>query len=153
MAEKVKLSKDGLTIDFTQSDNIPTSMKKFRHSNDIIGFYRFIYENDLQKEAYQILERIVNVRKVAKKALKQEAAQTKKIEQAIIKEQAALALEASKPKTAAKAVAKPVPKNVVVKPVLKPAAKAATKPALKAVTKINLKSPSKGKPITKTKKK
>ena len=47
MAEKVKLSKDGSSIDFVQSDNIPTSVKKFRQSPEIEGFYRFIYENDL----------------------------------------------------------------------------------------------------------
>ncbi len=87
MAEKVKLSKDGHSIDFVQTDNIPTSMKKFRQSPEIEGFYRFIFENDLQKEAFEILERIVNQRKVAKKALKQEAAITKKLEQTQAKEQ------------------------------------------------------------------
>lgn len=99
MAEKVKLSKDGNSIDFVQTDNIPTSMKKFRQSPEIEGFYRFIYENDLQKEAYEILERIVGQRKIAKKALKQEAAQTKKMEQAQVKEKAT-ALAAATPKPA-----------------------------------------------------
>ena len=50
MAEKVKLSKDGSSIDFVQSESIPTSVKKFRQSPEIEGFYRFIFENDLQKE-------------------------------------------------------------------------------------------------------
>ena len=49
MAEKVKLSKDGNSIDFVQSESIPTSVKKFRQSPEIEGFYRFIFENDLQK--------------------------------------------------------------------------------------------------------
>ncbi|MEK6773770.1 MAG: hypothetical protein AABY64_07510, partial [Bdellovibrionota bacterium] len=62
MPEKVKLSKDGSTIDFVVSENIPTSLKKFRQSPDIEGFYRFIYENDLQKEVYDILDRIITVR-------------------------------------------------------------------------------------------
>lgn len=68
MAEKVKLSKDGSSIDFVQSDSLPTSIKKFRQSPEIEGFYRFIYENDLQKEAFDILERIVKDRKAQKKA-------------------------------------------------------------------------------------
>lgn len=67
MAEKVKLSKDGSSIDFVQSDSIPTSPQKFRQSPEIEGFYRFTYENDLQKEAYEIMDRIINARK-AKKA-------------------------------------------------------------------------------------
>ena len=66
MAEKVKLSEDGSSIDFVASDSLPTSMKKFRQSPEIEGFYRFVYENDLQREAYDILELIVERRKTAK---------------------------------------------------------------------------------------
>jgi hypothetical protein len=66
MAEKVKLSKDGSSIDFVQSETIPTSVKKFRQSPEIEGFYRFIFENDLQKEALEILERIIAERKAKK---------------------------------------------------------------------------------------
>lgn len=66
MSDKVKLSKDGSSIDFVQSESIPTSVKKFRQSPEIEGFYRFIYENDLQKEAYEILDRIINARKQKK---------------------------------------------------------------------------------------
>lgn len=72
MAEKVKLSKDGASIDFVQSDGIPTSLKKFRHSPEIEGFYRFIFENDLQKEAYEIMNRIVTDRKTKKALAKKE---------------------------------------------------------------------------------
>ncbi len=68
MSEKVKLSKDGSSIDFVQSESLPTSLKKFRQSPEIEGFYRFIYENDLQKEAYDILDRIIKDRKAQKKA-------------------------------------------------------------------------------------
>ena len=64
MAEKVKLSEDGSSIDFVTSDSLPTSIKKFRQSPEIEGFYRFVYENDLQREAFDILERIVQKRKV-----------------------------------------------------------------------------------------
>ena len=66
MSEKVKLSKDGSSIDFVQSEGVPTSVKKFRQSPEIEGFYRFIYENDLQKEAFEILDRIVSSRKQKK---------------------------------------------------------------------------------------
>ena len=66
MAEKVKLSEDGSSIDFVQSDSLPTSIKKFRQSPEIEGFYRFVYENDLQREAFEILEQIVQRRKAAK---------------------------------------------------------------------------------------
>ena len=63
MAEKVKLSEDGSSIDFVQSDSLPTSIKKFRQSPEIEGFYRFVYENDLQHEAFDILEKIIQRRK------------------------------------------------------------------------------------------
>jgi hypothetical protein len=62
-SEKVKLSKDGSSIDFVQSDNLPTSTKKFRQSPEIEGFYRFIYENDLRAEAVDILDMIIQRRK------------------------------------------------------------------------------------------
>ena len=77
MADKVKLSKDGSSIDFVQSDNIPTSLKKFRQSPEIDGFYRFVYENDLQKEAYEIMDRIIQARKMKKAGAKKEAAAAK----------------------------------------------------------------------------
>ncbi len=70
MAEKVKLSEDGSSIDFVQSDNLPASTKKFRQSPEIEGFYRFIFENDLQREAHDILERIIFRRKQEKLKLK-----------------------------------------------------------------------------------
>lgn len=77
MADKVKLSKDGSSIDFVQSDNVPTSLKKFRQSPEIEGFYRFVYENDLQKEAYEIMDRIIQTRKMKKAGAKKEAAAAK----------------------------------------------------------------------------
>ena len=82
MADKVKLSKDGSSIDFVQSDNIPTSLKKFRQSPEIEGFYRFVYENDLQKEAYEIMDRIIQTRKMKKAGAKKEAAAAAKEEAA-----------------------------------------------------------------------
>lgn len=82
MADKVKLSKDGSSIDFVQSDSLPTSLKKFRQSPEIEGFYRFIFENDLQKEAFEILDRIIHHRKVKKAGAKKEAALAAKEEKA-----------------------------------------------------------------------
>jgi hypothetical protein len=66
MGEKVKLSEDGSSIDFVQSDSLPASMKKFRQSPEIEGFYRFIFENDLQTEAHGILDAIIERRKAAR---------------------------------------------------------------------------------------
>ncbi len=78
MAEKVKLSEDGSSIDFVQSDSLPTSTKKFRQSPEIEGFYRFVYENDLQSEAYDILDQIIQRRKSLRaKAKPVKAAKTK----------------------------------------------------------------------------
>ena len=83
MAEtKVKLSKDGSSIDFVQSDSLPTSLKKFRQSPEIEGFYRFIFENDLQKEAFDILDKIIFQRKAKKAGAKKEAAAAAKEEKA-----------------------------------------------------------------------
>ncbi|MGE0529328.1 MAG: hypothetical protein AB7G93_21035 [Bdellovibrionales bacterium] len=70
MAEKVKLSEDGSSIDFVQSDSLPSSIKKFRQSPEIEGFYRFIYENDLQREGFEILEKIIQRRKALRQKTK-----------------------------------------------------------------------------------
>lgn len=78
MAEKVKLSEDGSSIDFVQSDSLPSSLKKFRQSPEIEGFYRFVYENDLQSEAFDILDQIVERRKAARGSSKASAAAAKK---------------------------------------------------------------------------
>jgi hypothetical protein len=75
MAEKVKLSKDGNSIDFVQGESVPTSLKKFRQSPEIEGFYRFIFENDLQKETFDILDRLVNQRRLKKQTAKKELQQ------------------------------------------------------------------------------
>lgn len=76
--EKVKLSKDGSSIDFVQSDNLPTSTKKFRQSPEIEGFYRFIYENDLRAEATEILDGIIMRRKLERDDAGKTAKKTKK---------------------------------------------------------------------------
>lgn len=142
MADKVKLSKDGSSIDFVQSDSIPTSVKKFRQSPEIEGFYRFIFENDLQKEAYEILERIVNARKSKKKSEKVEAAATalaaKKAEaapkvEAIKKAPAAVSKKAepTKKATPAKVAAPAKAKKAAAPKAVKKSAPAKKKPAKK----------------------
>jgi len=133
MSEKVKLSKDGSSIDFVQSDNLPTSLKKFRQSPEIEGFYRFIFENDLQKEAYEILDRIIMARK-AKKAAEKAATRARDKEAAKAAKAEAKALEAAAAAKAAKTPTKAAPKMTAKAPVkaAKPLAKKATKPAAKA---------------------
>ena len=154
MAEKVKLSKDGASIDFVQSDSLPTSVKKFRQSPEIEGFYRFIFENDLQKEAYDILNRIIEERKLKKALLKKEAKEAAKLEKALqqqaMKKAKATKIEvklttSTKVKIEDKKVlskAKPAPvKAKAAKPVAKAKAKPATKtkPAAKAKAKAKTK--------------
>lgn len=77
MASKVKLSDDGSSIDFVQSDSLPSSTKKFRQSPEIEGFYRFVFENDLQAEAFDILEQIIEKRKADRNAAKKVAKKKK----------------------------------------------------------------------------
>jgi len=48
----------------------PSSLKKFRQSPEIEGFYRFIYENDLRVEAFEIIDRISEERKASAKKKK-----------------------------------------------------------------------------------
>lgn len=139
MAEKVKLSKDGSSIDFVQSESIPTSLKKFRQSPEIEGFYRFIFENDLQKEAYDIMNRIINERKAKKSELKKEAAIAKK-------EAAKAEAQANKPATKADSkkvsqlTTKPTPS---VKAEVKKATPAKTAPKAAAKSKPAAKAPAK----------
>ena len=65
--EKVRISKDGASIDFVQSETL-ANPKKFRSSVEVESFYRFIFDNDLRKEALEIIERLAAGRKVAKSA-------------------------------------------------------------------------------------
>ena len=60
-AKKVKVNSEG-NIDFTIGE-VPSSLKKFRQSPEIEGFYRFLYENELRVEALEIIDKILVVRK------------------------------------------------------------------------------------------
>ncbi|MBK7845330.1 MAG: hypothetical protein IPJ71_16885 [Bdellovibrionales bacterium] len=59
MAVRVKLADDGSSIDFSNFRYTSSSLKKFRRSPEIEGFYRFIYENDLRIETGDVLDRII----------------------------------------------------------------------------------------------
>ncbi|MFZ3230809.1 MAG: hypothetical protein WA160_11440 [Pseudobdellovibrio sp.] len=115
MANTVKLSKDGNSIDFVVSENIPASVKKFRHSPEIKGLYTFIFENDLQKEAFAILEGIVAVRKAKKLKEKQDAMPAKKIEAAKVITKKAEPIVQAKPSAKPAIAAKPIAKVEVAK--------------------------------------
>jgi len=67
---KVKLAEDGSTIDFQASDTLPSSLKKFRRSPEVEGFYRFVYENDLRFEASEIIDQLILRRRKEKKMRK-----------------------------------------------------------------------------------
>jgi hypothetical protein len=138
MAEKVKLSKDGASIDFVQSDSLPTSVKKFRQSPEIEGFYRFIFENDLQKEAYDILNRIIEDRKMKKAMMKKEAKEAAKLEKAIAHQ----AQKKTKPAKIEVKMATPAPFKLKL---------ADKKPAPKAKTPVAVKAKPTAKPASKTK--
>lgn len=75
---KVELSKDGSSIDFVASDNLPTSTKKFRQSPEIEGFYRFIFENDLRAEGFEVLNTIIARRKAERDEATKAARKSKK---------------------------------------------------------------------------
>lgn len=68
--DKVTISKDGKSIAFVASEQIPASPKKFRQSPEIEGFYRFVYENDIRKEALDVIEKLLSSRKAQKQAEK-----------------------------------------------------------------------------------
>lgn len=77
-SEKVKLSKDGSSIDFVAGESLPASTKKFRQSPEIEGFYRFIYENDLRQEAVGVLDVILGRRRDERDAAAGTVRKTKK---------------------------------------------------------------------------
>lgn len=144
--EKVKISKDGSAIDFVQSQKVPVSPKKFRQGPELEGFYRFLFENDLRKEALQVIDRIYLARKSLKmkkplEALKKakEAAQ-EALKSAIVSKAAApKKVEAKAVKATAKAAA---PKAKEVKKAAAPKAAAKASKA-KAPAKAKKAAPAK----------
>ena len=134
--EKVKISKDGSAIDFVQSDKVPVSPKKFRQGPELEGFYRFIMDNDLRREALQVIDRIYLARKAIKMKKPLEALKKAKdaardaLNSAIV-----AAPKKADVKVAAKKEAKAVAKKAKAKPTKKAAPKAAAKKAKKAAPK------------------
>lgn len=144
MENKVKISKDGSSIDFAQSDKVPVSPKKFRQGPELEGFYRFIFENDLRKEALQVIDRIYLSRKAMKMKKPLEALKKAKdaAQQALKTAVLATSTKAAKAtkveaapkvsKVAAKVAAKPAKAAAPVKAAAKAKATSAAKPAAKA---------------------
>ncbi|MEQ1878407.1 MAG: hypothetical protein ABL958_17320 [Bdellovibrionia bacterium] len=66
--EKVKMSKDGKSIAYVAQEQLPASPKKFRQSPELEGFYRFLHENDLRKEALEVIDRLNFDRKAKRSA-------------------------------------------------------------------------------------
>ncbi len=151
--EKVKISKDGSSIDFAQSDKLPVSPKKFRQGAELEGFYRFIFENDLRKEALNVIDRIFLARKVSKlkkpletlkknmiqaqEAVSKAATQVEKVAKQKVAEVKAQAKKVAAPKATPK---KSEAKKASAK---KPAKSAASKSAAKATKKKTPKTSAK----------
>ncbi len=72
MATKVQVAQDG-SISYDASDALPATTKKFRKSAEVNAFYRFIYEHDLRKETFEIIDRNYRIRAEKKAAAKKAA--------------------------------------------------------------------------------
>lgn len=152
MESKVKISKDGSSIDFAQSDKVPVSPKKFRQGPELEGFYRFIFENDLRKEALQVIDRIYLSRKAIKMKKPLEALKKAKAaaEQAL--KSAVLAAPAPKAAKAVKVEAAPAKTKATKVAAPKASKKAAAKPTAKAKSAAKAKASKKAAPAKKKKK-
>jgi hypothetical protein len=129
MSNKVKISDDGSFIDFNKSESIPTTAKKFRQSPEIQGFYSFVYDNGLQREAFEILTQILIQRRAAKIAMglqagapDAKAAKGRKGKEEVV----VAAVVPAKSKVAQPAAAKKMAEKKA-KPVMKPVAAKAKK--------------------------
>ena len=149
MTDKVKLSKDGSSIDFVQSESLPTSLKKFRQSPEIEGFYRFVFENDLQKETYEILDRIIAARKAKKSKDRKDAKAAQQAAQASLEEPKIKAspVKTAKPVADKKIELKEIKKTTPVQ--AKAANKSSAKPAHPAKNGKSKSSNSKNKNLKK----
>ena len=69
--EPIKFLKDKNAIHFKVEDiPLPQSVKKFRQTFELKSFYKFIHENDLRKEAFQIINNLFKSRKSLKQRSK-----------------------------------------------------------------------------------
>lgn len=65
--ELIEFLKDKNEIHFKGGNEpLPNTFKKFRQTPELRSLYAFIYENDLRKEAFQIINEIFKIRKKQK---------------------------------------------------------------------------------------
>lgn len=102
--EKVKVSTDG-TIDFKTDQSIPTTAKRFRQSQEIEAFYRFVMENDLREEALAILSVIQEEREAIRLFEKEEKKRERQLARKQAKEQEKLEQQKAKAKAKTKKAA------------------------------------------------
>jgi len=106
--EKVKVSTDG-TIDFKTDQAIPTTAKRFRQSQEIEAFYRFVMENDLREEGLAILSVIQEEREALRLLEKEQKKRERQEARKLAKEQEKL--EQQKAKGSKKATKKAASKT------------------------------------------
>ena len=63
----IKFSEEKGTIEFNKEDSVPIAIKKFRKSPELKSLYKFIYENDLRKDAFLVINNLFKSRKNTKK--------------------------------------------------------------------------------------
>ena len=103
--EKVKVSTDG-TIDFKTDQSIPTTAKRFRQSQEIEAFYRFIMENDLREEGLAILKVIQEEREALRIFEKEEKKRERQEARKAAKDKEKAELQKKKAKATQKKAAK-----------------------------------------------
>ena len=106
--EKVKVSTDG-TIDFKTDQAIPTTANRFRQSQEIEAFYRFVMENDLREEGLAILSVIQEEREALRLLEKEQKKRERQEARKLAKEQEKL--EQQKAKGSKKATKKAASKT------------------------------------------
>ncbi len=66
----IELTNDG-NIKFQHLETIPSNLKKFGNSAELKVFYQFIYENNLQEEASELLKKIHTKRLLNRRKMKE----------------------------------------------------------------------------------
>ena len=66
--EIIKFSEEKGAIEFNKEEcPVPVTIKKFRKSPELKSLYKLIYENDLRKETFQIINNLFKSRKNTKR--------------------------------------------------------------------------------------
>ena len=64
----IKFSEEKGTIEFNKEESsVPIAIKKFRKSPELKSLYKFIYENDIRKEAFLVINNLFKSRKNTKR--------------------------------------------------------------------------------------